>query len=100
MSSLGHGPLYGRFPLAKSRLEGMPHRVWLQFYIRPVCTGRYLLALTEFADPRLIFGEGSKLEGPFRSGGSRSDLFAITLHGTYATSEITLSLAELRDEPT
>ena len=41
----------------------------------------------EFADPRLIFREGSKPKGPFRFSGSRSDLFAITLHGTYATSE-------------
>lgn len=50
----------------------------LQFYIRPHMQVRYLLALMESADPRLIFREGSKPEGPFRFGGSRSDLFAIT----------------------
>lgn len=61
----------------------------------------YLLALMEFADPRLIFREGSRPEGPFRFGGSRSDLFAITSSRTYATfQKITLSSAELRDEPT
>jgi hypothetical protein len=32
----------------------------LQFYIRPVVQVGYLLALMEFADPRLIFREGSK----------------------------------------
>ncbi|KYK44645.1 hypothetical protein A1D31_36655 [Bradyrhizobium liaoningense] len=41
----------------------------------------YLLDLMEFADPLLIFREGSKPEEPFRFSGSRSDLFAITLHG-------------------
>ena len=60
----------------------------------------YLLALMEFADPRLIFREGSKPEGPFRFSGSRSDLFAITLTGLTQPQKITLSLAELRDKPT
>lgn len=41
-----------------------------------------LLALMESADPRLILLEDSKSFPPYRFGGSRSDLFAITLLST------------------
>jgi hypothetical protein len=50
----------------------------LQVYIRPVDAGQSLRALMDFADPRLILLESSKLDSPYRLGGSRSDLFAIT----------------------
>jgi len=33
----------------------------LQVYIRPVCADRSLLGLMDFADPRLISPESSKL---------------------------------------
>ena len=44
-----------------------------------------LLALMESADPRLISFKDSKSKKPYRLGGSRSDLFAITRFRTYAT---------------
>ena len=44
-----------------------------------------LLALMESADPRLISPKDSKSLIPYRLGGSRSDLFAITLFRTFAT---------------
>jgi hypothetical protein len=53
-------------------------QIRLQVYIRPVDAGQSLRALMDFADPRLILAESSKLDTPFRLGGSRSDLFAIT----------------------
>jgi hypothetical protein len=65
-----------------------------------LCRLGYLLALMEFADPRLIFRKGSKPEGPFRFGGSRSDLFASLFTGLAQPQKITLSFAELRDKPT
>ena len=57
-------------------------RTRLQFYIRPVRAGWCLLALMESADPRLILPLGFLPLGLFRLGGSRSDLFAITLRRT------------------
>ena len=51
----------------------------LQFYIRPVVQVDCLLALMESADPRLILRKDSKSIQSYRLGGSRSDLFAITL---------------------
>jgi Domain of unknown function (DUF202) len=53
-------------------------QIRLQVYIRPVDAGQSLRALMDFADPRLILLESSKLDSPYRLGGSRSDLFAIT----------------------
>ena len=44
-----------------------------------------LLALMESTDPRLISFKDSKSKKPYRLGGSRSDLFAITLFRTFAT---------------
>lgn len=57
----------------------------LQFYIRPVVQAGCLLALMESADPRLISPKDSKSSTPYRLGGSRSDLFAITLYRPCAT---------------
>jgi hypothetical protein len=67
----------------------LPRAIWvcagtdrLQFYIRPVDAGGTLLALMESADPRLISPKDSKPRATYRLGGSRSDLFAITLLST------------------
>jgi len=49
----------------------------------PACgAGIDLLALRESADPRLILRKDSKSIPSYRLGGSRSDLFAITLLST------------------
>jgi hypothetical protein len=55
-----HSQLYGRLPMARSsRCDD--RQIRLQVYIRPVCADRSLRALMDFADPRLISPESSKL---------------------------------------
>jgi hypothetical protein len=67
--------------LQRTKLWSVTDR--LQFYIRPVVQAIIsLLALMESADPRLISPVDSKSKDPFRLGGPRSDLFAITLFYT------------------
>src|SRR6266481_7022656 len=60
-------------------------QIRLEVYIRPVCADRSLRALMDFADPRLISPESSKLGQSFRLSGSRSDLFTITRCSPCAT---------------
>ena len=79
------GALLDRIYMDASRWQGpirCSGRTRLQFYIRPVRAGWCLLALMESADPRLILPLGFLPLGLFRLGGSRSDLFAITLRRT------------------
>ena len=54
-------------------------QIRLQVYIRPVDAGQSLRALMDFADPRLILLESSKLDSPYRLGGSR--LTCLPSHG-------------------
>jgi phenylpropionate dioxygenase-like ring-hydroxylating dioxygenase large terminal subunit len=55
------------------------HRCRVQVYIRPRCADRSLRALMDSADPHLSSKASSKPCPLIRFGGSRSDLFAITL---------------------
>jgi len=71
--------------LARPALMWWKNRTRLQFCIRPLVQVWYLLALMEFADPRLISRKGSRPKTLIRLGGSRSDLSAITSHVPCAT---------------
>jgi hypothetical protein len=65
-------------PIASS-FERDDHRCRVQVYIRPRCADRSLRALMDSADPHLSSKVSSKPCPLIRFGGSRSDLFAITL---------------------
>jgi hypothetical protein len=69
--------LYGRLPFAKDDFCVL-EQIGCSFISGLLCRG-YLLALMESADPRLISTKDSKSKKLNRLGGSRSDLFAITL---------------------
>ena len=72
--------LYGRLPFAKI-VFGVLGQIGCSSISGLLCR-QYLLALMESADPRLILLKDSKSLLTYRLGGSRSDLFAITLSST------------------
>ncbi|MFN4149271.1 MAG: hypothetical protein ACK4E4_06975, partial [Rhodocyclaceae bacterium] len=76
-----HECLYGRLPFAKIGL-GVLGQIGCSSIFGLLCRLDCLLALMESAGPRLILLKDSKSLPPYRLGGSRSDLFAITLLST------------------
>jgi hypothetical protein len=76
-----HFVLYGRLPFAKIGF-GVLGQIGCSSISGLLCRRDCLLALMESADPRLILLEDFKSLNTYRLGGSRSDLFAITLLST------------------
>ena len=82
--------LYGRLPERKDRF-GYDGQADCSFVSGLWCGAFFPLALMESADPRLISSVGFSPRTLFRLGGSRSDLFAITLCRTLRNLSATTS---------